>query len=801
MWGLLWRRKWLVALGALVGLSMGYLYFARAEKIFESVAEILIEDRRPQLPTDNRNDFDNGVEVVRRDALATQMRVIKSQTVIDDAIETDDLSSLPSFAGASALATIIKNLEAVKGGPDSERDANVLFIGLRGPDPKDCQQALKAILDSYDRFLKKEYKDVSLDTLTLISDAYRDLDQERATLDGKYRTFLENSPLVWRGDSGENIYEARILQIEAERADIQLRRAERTADLRALVKSADEGIDPDALAIAVYLGMPVGTRWFESPRDEAMAQIEKEQHRFNELVFPLLLQEQLLLQDYGVDHPKVQAVKQQIKMTQDLFPDLEARQQSLAESPPPDFVQLYVQSLKQQLDELGQREQILNELFETERANARNMLKVTLADAEFKAQIERNQKMFEALAQRMQEIELLRAYANGGLITKVLTAPGVSTDPVEPKLFSVMAIAGVLGLLAGFGLAYMVELADKSFRSPEEIRYRLGVPVVGHIPVLAPELDGSAVTSGDQASGRVDPIVCTLHRPKSRQAEAYRAVRTALYFSTRGGGHKVIQVTSPDPGDGKTTLAANLAVSIANSGKKILLIDADFRRPRIHRIFGQEAECGFSSVINGEAELPDAIQPTCVENLSIMPCGPKPSNPAELLTLPRVKELIDVLRDDYDFVMLDTPPVLVVTDPCAVAPRVDGVLLTIRISKNARPDAVRAAGVLSTLGAKVLGVVVNGVGPRVAYGLGRGYTGYRYGGYKHYRYGSYGGEGYGDASWHSGHGYGYGAYDAYYADDTPATTGNGNGTRSDPEIAAAAGEGKRRGMLGWFRRG
>ena len=310
----------------------------------------------------------------------------------------------------------------------------------------------------------------------------------------------------------------------------------------------------------------------------------------------------------------------------------------------------------------------------------------------------------------------------------------------------------------------------------------------------------------DEEAARVDPIVCTLHRPKSRQAEAYRAVRTALYFSIRGGGHKVIQVTSPDPGDGKTTLAANLAVSIADSGKKILLIDADFRRPRLHKIFAVDSDCGFSSVINGEAELPDAIQPTCVENLSVMPCGPKPSNPAELLTLPRVKELIDVLRDDFDFVILDTPPVLVVTDPCAVAPRVDGVLMTIRISKNARPDAVRAAGVLATLGANVLGIVVNGVGPRVVYGLGRGYSGYRYGGYKHYRYGTYGGEGYGDSSWHSGHGYGYGAYDAYYVEDeVSGSPSNGNGSQDDHEDAVTVGDGGpatgRRRLFGWFRRG
>lgn len=809
MWGVVWRRKWLVVLGILVGSGMGYLYYAKAEKVYESVAELLIEDRRPQLPMTNRSDAELGsADLVRRDALATQMRVISSQKVIEDAVGVKRLDTLPSFArDSSALttATIMDHLEVVMGGPDTARDANVLFVALRGADPADCKKALDAILESYDRFLATKYQESSVDALTLIQEAWKDLGEDREKLDAEYLKFLQDSPLVWRQKSGESIHEARLLEIDAERAKLDLNLVNRTSDLKALEGALEQGANREALTVAAYLGMPVGTRWFDSPQEEKVAQVEKQRDKLNELLFPLLLQEQLLRQDYGDDHPDVLAVRQQIEMTRQYFPDAQMTDEELNSLDLPDFISLYEQSLRQQIAELKYRESLLNEMFESERQQARQMLQVAMRDANYQAQIERNQEMHEAIAQRMKEIELLNAHADGGLITEVLSSPSEVAEPVEPKLFSVMAVAGVFGLMGGMALAYVVELADKSFRSPEEIRHRLGVPVVGHIPVLEIANGKASAVQEDEELARVDPIVCTLHRPKSRQAEAYRAVRTALYFSTRGGGHKVIQVTSPDPGDGKTTLAANLAVSIANSGKKTLLIDADFRRPRIHKIFGQDGGCGFSSVINGDAELPDAIQSTGIENLSIMPCGPKPSNPAELLTLPRVKELLDVLRDDFDFVMLDTPPVLVVTDPCAVAPRVDGVLMTIRISKNARPDAMRAAGVLSTLGANVLGVVVNGVGPRVAYGLGRGYSGYRYGGYKHYRYGSYGGESYADSSWHSGHGYGYGAYDAYYADDEPSpATARGNGSHDpfDEPIGAGADEAGvgRRGLFGWFRR-
>src|SRR5262249_28722871 len=155
-----------------------------------------------------------------------------------------------------------------------------------------------------------------------------------------------------------------------------------------------------------------------------------------------------------------------------------------------------------------------------------------------------------------------------------------------------------------------------------------------------------------------------------------------LYFNTQGQGSQVIQVTSPSKGDGKSTMAANLAVSIAQSGKRVLVVDADFRRPRQHHIFGLAGRVGLATVMAGDAELSTAIPATPVPNLDVLPCGARPTNPAELLTLPRFAELLGELRGRYDFVIVDTPPLLAVSDPSVVAPRVDGVLLTIRVSKN-----------------------------------------------------------------------------------------------------------------------
>jgi capsular exopolysaccharide synthesis family protein len=218
---------------------------------------------------------------------------------------------------------------------------------------------------------------------------------------------------------------------------------------------------------------------------------------------------------------------------------------------------------------------------------------------------------------------------------------------------------------------------------------------------------------------------------------------------------KVIQVTSPYPGDGKTTLAANLSVSMADSGKRILLLEADFRRPRIHKYFALSNTQGVSSVINGTAVISEVVQATVVKNLWAMPCGPKPHNPSDLLTSPQFKELLDTVREQYDFVIVDSPPILAVTDSSVVAPRVDAVLIIMRLTNHAREGGTRAVEVLNGLGARILGVVVNGIGRSHGYGY-RNYA-YRYGGNRYgYQYRGY------SLGYRGGNGDGY-----YYSDSLP----------------------------------
>ena len=195
----------------------------------------------------------------------------------------------------------------------------------------------------------------------------------------------------------------------------------------------------------------------------------------------------------------------------------------------------------------------------------------------------------------------------------------VPTTPkkVYPSAVTCVGLGALLGLMVGFGLGYLAELSDQSFRTPEEIRRQVGLAVIGHIPHFAPN-DGDQQPVGPDGQP-VDFGLCSIYNPKSRQSESYRGVRTAVLFNNRSTGRKVYQVTSPDMGDGKSTLSSNLAVSLAQSEKKVILIDADFRRPRVHKLFNVPATQGLASVINGESQLQEVIQPTSVPNLYVSP--------------------------------------------------------------------------------------------------------------------------------------------------------------------------------------
>jgi len=429
-----------------------------------------------------------------------------------------------------------------------------------------------------------------------------------------------------------------------------------------------------------------------------------------------------------------------------------------------DPVEAYARGLRQELANVKLSQDSLVGLTADEQKEARELARFEIQDASHRAGIARTQQIYDQTISRLKEINLVRDF--GGYDAKLISIPAPGGRVGTAGMMQILLAGAAVGLLLGVGLAYLADMTDKSFRSPEEIRRRLGLPIVAHVPVMAKEEE--TLTNPD--APHLDHSLAIYHRPRSGEAEAYRSLRTALYFSSRGNMHKVIQITSPKMADGKTTIASNLAIAIAQSGKRVVLVDADLRRPRLHALFGIRPEVGLTSVIVGEAELSAAVVDSGIDRLSLLPCGPRPENPAELLTQPRFEQVLADLRAQFDFVILDTPPLLAVTDPAVVVSRMDGVFLIVRVSKNGRPAAERAREILYTLQANVLGVVVNGVGRAAG----------EYG-YEHYTYG-----------------YGYG-YDGEYVSTASET--NGHATAPANGTAPAGTRTKRhKKSAGWLRR-
>ncbi len=433
---------------------------------------------------------------------------------------------------------------------------------------------------------------------------------------------------------------------------------------------------------------------------------------------------------------------------------------------PKDIIAIYVESLQQKIKTFDTRINELNQLFDTEQKEAKDLEKLELRDETFRSELARKQQLFDVVIKRLEEISLTNDL--GGYAATVVSAakPG---EMVEPNLVKILLVACFLGTMGGVGLAYLVDLADKRYRSPEDIRSDLGISVLGHIPTLPQELTNNG--------SLMDGTILAYHKPRAPVSESYRSVRTALFFNARENC-KVIQVTSPSPGDGKSTLASNLAVTMAQSEKKVLLIDCDFRKPRLSSLFGLKQSPGITEVIQGKAELKSVIHTGDVPNLFVVTSGDRPHNPSELLSSQRFEQLLEQLRDRVDYIVIDSPPILVVTDASNIAPRVDGVLLVLRMHKQTRQNAIRAVESLASVDADLLGVIVNGVGGKKQ---GYGYDGYGYG----YGYGSSYGYGYGSYGMYGTYGDGHSVY-GDERDSTEPSNGNGHGS-AVPTVLAPTG--------------
>lgn len=311
------------------------------------------------------------------------------------------------------------------------------------------------------------------------------------------------------------------------------------------------------------------------------------------------------------------------------------------------------------------------------------------------ADLQMKKQLVQKLMQRIEEVEVNKEAEQIFNHIEVYEPPRVASRPSFPRKNRTLAVAVAMGMLVGAGLALLRDRLDGRMRSIEEIQTVIGLPILGVVP---------AMTGRKTAIARAMAVHLD---PRSPVAEAYRTIRTAVYFGSNGAAFKTLLITSPEPGDGKTTSASNLAIAIAQTGRSVLLLDADFRKPTQHKNLDIKDSVGLSSVLAGREPLERAIQRTGVEGLDILPCGPIPANPSEILNSREFGELVDSLAGRYDHIVLDSPPVNAVTDARILGAVCDATILVLRADKSTRKAGEHARNGLMSVGARVVGAVVN----------------------------------------------------------------------------------------------
>ena len=390
-----------------------------------------------------------------------------------------------------------------------------------------------------------------------------------------------------------------------------------------------------------------------------------------------------LSKKYGQKHPRMVAIDSELKTLQ---------KRKTKE------VNRVVNSLKNEYRVALARENSLKAALAKQKKESLELNQKAIEYGVLRREVESVRQMYELLIKRFKETSLTEDMRTGNI--RIIDRAEVPRHPVKPKKRLNILLAIIVGLVTGIGLAFFFEYLDNTIRIPEDVRSHLNIPYLGHIPAIA--VDGNS--DGGERSDLV-----TLHSPRCAASEACRGIRTSILFSSAESTPQVILVSSSGPQEGKTITTTNLAITMAQSGSKVIILDCDMRKPRIHEIFQLSGEKGLSNILAGDCNVTEAVAHTRIPNLDTIICGPIPPNPSELLGSSRMTRLLDILRKHYARIIIDSSPIAAVTDAVILVRFADGIVLVVRAGETPREIVKNGLGQLQAVNGHILGAVLNGV--------------------------------------------------------------------------------------------
>ena len=677
------KHQWLILSFLLAVVTIVTIATFRMKSVYSATAKIEIDRESTNIlpfqgtdPYDYAMDLDNYIE--------TQSRILTSETMALQTIRNMDLSSNPEFSGGADSAAIatgtLKNqklppeIGAFLGSLSVRRIPNtrLMEVTFESTSPQLAAQVLNAHLENY---IEQNYKSRYDATAKASQWLQEELDElsikVRRSEDARIE--YERNNQIWTLDDKNNVTTQRLGDLNRQLTDAQSDSLRKQA-LYEFAKSGDLDAVPQL-------------------RDNSVLQ-EMEKKRAD-----LSMQYTDAVNQYGPNFPKVQRLQSQMK---ELDGQMTRERKGI------------IAQLESDYREAKQHEDLLSRALDEQKAEVNVMSGKMIEYNVLKREAEANKALYDSLQTKLKEAQISSGLKSSNI--RIVDPAMVPSTPSRPAKTRNITLAFIVGLVGGIGLALLREYLDNTVKTPDDVETLVRLPSLAVVPAFtdgATSSKRSGMFKAGSTNGHDKRIeLVAQHLPKSQMSEAFRALRTALLLSQADHPPQVILVTSALPREGKTTAAANLAVTLAQLGDKTVLVDADLRKPGVGRLLnlGPGKYAGLSSYLAGVSTLDlVTIAHPEISNLSAIPTGPLPPNPADLLSSHKLADAISELRKRYKFVVIDSPPIMAATDAVILSVQADGVLLVVRSGETPKEAFTRSRDLLISVKAHLLGVVLNAV--------------------------------------------------------------------------------------------
>ena len=684
------KRKWVIfscvaaifAVVAIASLKMTPIYEANGSIAINKPDSTLNFQNSATFSLDyyDPTELDTEVKILQSDLLALQ--VIKELNLDHSggpngrAPSSLELTPDPLQVDSAHLSSVIGGFKGslrVALSPNTR----IIEVHYRSGDPQMAANVVNTLMQTYVENNFKSRFESTMQASDWLNKQLVDLQMKVETSQEKLVRYQKEHEILGM-DEKQNITTAKLDELNKELTSAESERMDKEAFYR-LVESGD----PDAIASSAG-GIETGSAQSASALLESLRAKQAELH----------IQTADLNTQFGPSYPKLAQLNNQLK---EIDTQIQGEMKKIASK------------VRGQYMTALQRENMLRDALEKQKQEANKLNESAIQYNILKRDSESYRQLYEGLLQRMKEAGVSAGLKSNNF--RIVDTARVPNGPIEPNIPRNLGFALVLGLMSGVGLAILLEGLDNTVRTTEQAQTISGLAPLGMIPLGSKGIrEGSTGKRLALAASNEAVELITQVRPQSQMAESYRALRTSLLLTNLGAPPKVIMVTSALPQEGKSTTSINCAIVLAQKGVRVLLIDADLRRPSIHKTLGMGPRSGLSNVLTGSTTLQQAITRTPIlPNLHVLPAGTPPPNPAELLASTNMKDVLAQLREEYDHIVLDTPPTLSVTDAVVLSPRADAVVLVIRSGQTTKQALRRSRDVLMQVNAKVSGVLLNAV--------------------------------------------------------------------------------------------